>query len=151
MDWLQEILANNQVAIIITVSTLMMTLFARTIIGVFRLGVTFKTQLATKEELHAFEEEIRRDLRSYKEELSTVIMTTAIQIINDKLKDVDSMHKTLADMKAIKAVLEVEMKNAMEKIDEVHSLADTVRILSAKVQRMEYNKESLDIKRVDKN
>ena len=49
--WLQSILEQNQVAIIITISTLMMTLFARTIIKVFRLGVTFKTHLATKEEL----------------------------------------------------------------------------------------------------
>lgn len=147
--WLEAILVNNQVAVIITISTLMMTLFAKTIIKVFRLGVTFKTHLATKEELRIFEEEIRRDLRSYKEELSTVVMTTAIQIINDKLKDIDNIRNVLSDIKSIKAVLDVEIKNAMSKVDEVHSLSDTVRILSNKVQRLEFGKDVTDIRRKD--
>jgi len=149
-DWLQGILENNQVAIIITVSTLMMTLFARTIIKVFRLGVTFKTQLATKEEMNKFEEDIRRDLRAYKEEISTVVMTTSIQIINDKLKDVSDIHKLLSEMKSLKAVMDVEIKNMMRKVDEVYSLSDAVRILTNKVNRMEFGNDNTTARREDK-
>lgn len=148
-DWIAEILNNNQVAIIITISTLMMTLFARTVIKVFRLGATFKVELATKQELKEFEQEIRRDLRAYKEEISTTVMTTAIQIINSKLKEVEDIHKMVADMKAIKAVLEVEIKNMMKKVDEVYSLSDSVRILTNKVNRLEYGKDSIAGRRTD--
>ena len=45
-------------------------------------------------------------------------MTTAIQIINDKLKDIDNIRNVLSDIKSIKAVLDVEIKNAMAKVDE---------------------------------
>jgi hypothetical protein len=37
----------------------------------------------------------------------------------------------------------------MSKVDEVHSLSDTVRILSNKVQRLEYGKDVTDIRRKD--
>ena len=146
-NWLLGLLANP--AVIIAIATLMFTIFAKAIIGIFKLGIYFSEKELAQKQIK-FEKQMIDDMRSYKEELLRVILAAAMSSINDKLKDVDTISKTASEMKATEAKLEVQLKNAMEKVDEVRSMSDTVRSLSARVDRMQYGQDTQDVRRKEK-
>ena len=71
--------------------------------------------------------------------------------VNNYMKNiVEEAKKTAIDMRIMKTQLETEMKNAMEKIDEVKQVSNTVRSLSAQVSRLEYNKDNQNERRIEK-
>jgi len=141
---LLQFLANP--AVIITLATLMFTIFARAIVGIFKLGIYFSEKELSQKQIK-FEKQMIDDMRSYKEELLRVVLAAAMSSINDKLKDVDTIAKTATGIKTTEAKLEIQIKNAMEKVDEVRSMADTVRSLSARIDRLQYGQENQDQRR----
>ena len=128
----------NSYSVMITIAGVMIIAFARSIIRIFKMGVTFKTELATKEELKEFEAEMRKDMRGYCIQIQTAVTDAALRVIQEKLKDIEGTKKAAEDMRVMKAQMEAEMKTTLEKYEEIKGLADNVRTLSNKVQRLEY-------------
>lgn len=145
-DWLGE-----NPAAIITVLTLFattaFTIFAKTIINIFRLGTYFRAQYATKEDQRNFEKEVKIDLRDYKDELLRVVMAAANEMIREKFKNLDQINETAKRVEITEKELELKIKTALEKVDEIKGMADTVRSLSAKVDRLQYGQNTNDIRR----
>jgi hypothetical protein len=139
MEWLTALLSSP--AFWVTMATLAFTIFARSVITIFRMGATFKTEFATKNEQKQFEKQIISDLRDYKDELLKVTMAGAMEVIREKLKDVDTIQQTANEMKATEAKLEIQIKSAMEKVEEVRGMADNLRSLNAKVDRLQYGQD----------
>jgi hypothetical protein len=135
------------VTLLILLATTMFTIFAKTIITIFKMGVLFKEELATKRDQLSFERKIVQDLRDYKDELMKVVMATSMNTINDKLKSVDDVQDLVSEMKTLEATLEIKVKNAMEKVDEVRGMAENVRILTNKVNRLEYGSDNQEVRR----
>jgi ubiquinone biosynthesis protein UbiJ len=100
--------------------------------------------------MNKFEKQVISDLRDYKDELLKVVMAGAMEVIREKLKDVDTIQQTANDMKATEARLEVQIKSAMEKVEEVRGMADNVRSLNAKVDRLQYGQDQSDIRRKER-
>ena len=136
MDKFIEIL--NSSTVLTAVVSLLVIAFAKTIISIFRLGVTFKSNLASRSELREFEAEMRKDMRGYATQIQKSVTDACMRVIDAKLKDVEGVQETAAEIKVLKAELEVEIKHALEKYDEIKSIGDSVRSLSNKVTRMEY-------------
>jgi hypothetical protein len=152
MEWLEGIVGNPTVvaSFLIFMATTMFTVFARTIIGIFRLGTFFRAQYATKEDQKEFEKQVIVDLRAYKDELLKVIMAASMEVIREKLKDVETIEKTAQEMKSTEARLEVQIKSAMEKVEEVRGMSDNLRSLNSKVERLQYGQENIDVRRREK-
>jgi uncharacterized protein YPO0396 len=148
MDFLNNILGSD--AFWFTVATLAFTIFMRSTITIFRMGATFKTEFATKKEQKEFEKQVISDLRDYKDELLKVVMAGAMEVIREKLKDVDTIQQTANEMKATEAKLEVQIKSAMEKVEEVRGMADNLRSLNAKVDRLQYGQDQSDVRRKER-
>jgi hypothetical protein len=148
MEWFQQLLSTQ--AFWITMASLAFTIFAKSVITIFRMGATFKVQFATKNEQKEFEKQVISDLRDYKDELLKVVMAGAMEVIREKLKDVDTIQQTANDMKATEARLEIQIKSAMEKVEEVRGMADNVRSLNAKVDRLQYGQDQSDIRRKER-
>jgi fumarate reductase subunit C len=128
-------------AIIITLATLVFTVFAKSIVGIFKMGINFSERDISEKQLK-FEKQIITDLRSYKEELLRVTLTAAMEAINDKLKDVNAIKEAASNMKAIETKVEIQVKTALEKMDEVKAMSDNLRALNAKVERLQYGDQS---------
>jgi len=143
-----EFLAQNP-AILVTalvfLSTTMFTIFARTIIVIFRAGASFRIEYATKDEQKKFEKEVKLDLRDYKDELLKVVMAAAMETIRDKTSEISDIHKVANGIKLTEKELEIKIKNAMEKVDEVRAMSDNVRALHQKVDRLMYGQEQSQI------
>ena len=137
----------NSGTVIATVLGLLIMGFAKSIISIFRMGVTFKSNLASKEELRNFETEIRADMRGYTTQIQKAVTEVCMRIINEKLKNIEDVGKSVEEMKILKAELEVEIKHAMEKIDEIKGIGDSVRTLGNKVSRMEFKNSTLTSER----
>jgi uncharacterized protein YPO0396 len=148
MEWLTNLI-NNQ-AFLFTMATLAFTIFMRATISIFRMGATFKTEFATKKEQKEFEKQVISDLRDYKDELLKVVMAGAMEVIREKLKDIDTIQQTAADMKATETKLEIQLKSAMEKVDEVRGMSDNLRSLNAKVDRLQYGQDNAEIRRKER-
>jgi hypothetical protein len=147
MSWLEQITISP--AFWLTVATLAFTIFVRSIVSIFQLGLNFgKGELIKGQK--EFEKQIISDLRDYKDELLKVTMAAAMQTINEKLKNIDSIERTAQEMKATEAKLEVQIKGAMEKVDEVRGMADNLRSLNAKVDRLQYGQDNQDVRRREK-
>lgn len=124
---------------LITIATIMVIAFARCIIKIFRMGVMFNSDLATKNELKSFEEEIRRDMRGYAIQIQESVLKSVMIVVENKLRDIQEAKNAAVDIKVTKAELEVEIKNALSKLDDVKSLGDSVRQLNQRVSRIEFN------------
>ena len=147
MTWLEQL--TLEPAFWFTVASLGFTIFIKSIISIFRLGLTFgQTELIKGQK--EFEKRIITDLRDYKDELLKVTMAAAMQTINEKLKNIDTIEKTANEMKSTEAKLEVQIKSAMEKVDEVRGMADNLRSLNAKVDRLQYGQDNQDVRRREK-
>jgi biopolymer transport protein ExbB/TolQ len=137
-------------SLIALISTVMFTLFVRSIITVFRYGVFFRAELATKKEQQEFEQHIKSDLRGYKEELLNIVLKSSDRIINDKVKALENLKDLPAKITALDQVLDQKIKNLNEKLDAIKSLEDNVRSLNTKVNRLEYGQTNADVRRKEK-
>ena len=129
-------------SILITIVSLLIIAFAKTIISIFRMGVTFKSNLATKKELKDFETEIRKDIRMSVASMQKTVTDACMRIIDSKLADVEEIQQAAVDIKVLKAELEAEIKHIMEEYNEIKSIGDTVRKLSNTVSRMQYKTDT---------
>ena len=145
MDKVIEIL--NSSTVLTAVVSLLVIAFAKTIISIFRLGVTFKSNLASRSELREFEAEMRKDMRGYATQIQKSVTDACMRVIDAKLKDVEGVQETATEIKLLKAELEAEIKHALEKYDEIKSVGDSVRALSNKVTRMEYKDSTTNTSR----
>lgn len=128
----------NSWSVLAVIIGLVMIGFSKAIISIFRMGVTFKSNLASKKELNDFEAEIRADMRGYTAQIQKAVTDVCVRIINEKLKGIDTVQSSVEEIKILKAEIEVEIKHAMEKFDEVKGVGDSVRALGNKVSRIEY-------------
>jgi Fic family protein len=145
-----EFLATNPavlVTILILLATTMFTVFAKTIIHIFRMGALFRAEYATKEEQKRFEKEVKSDLRDYKDELLKVVMSASMEMIREKLSDINDIQATANQIKITEKELELKIRNAMEKVDEIRGMADNVRALNQKVDRLVYGQEQAGVRR----
>lgn len=141
----------NSTSVIVTIISLLVMGFAKSIISIFRLGVTFKSNLATKAELNAFESEMRKDMRAYATQIQKSVTDACMRVIDAKLKDIEGAQNAVTDMKILKAQLETEIEHALEKYDEIKNVGDSIRSLSNRVQRLEYKDGNTDtIRRTEK-
>jgi len=135
------------VTALVILATTIFTIFAKVIITIFRFGVSFKSEFVTQKEQREFEKDIENNIRNYKEELVQVTLSAAMEVINEKFKEIKELKETAANMKALEARLNVQVETAMEKVDEVRGMSDNIRALNAKVDRLEYSKDQLGVRR----
>jgi hypothetical protein len=126
------------IAIAIAVASVMFTIFAKTVITIFRMGVLFRADFATKRDQLKFEQEIREDIKSYKDEVLKVVMSAAMEMIREKLKEIKDIKDIAQTVKLIEKELQIKMQTIMERVDETKSLGDNIKALNAKVDRLTY-------------
>ena len=148
-------LLNSSTVLTATVGILI-TAFAKAIIKIFQMGVYFKAELASKQELRDFENSMRKDMRSYCIQIQKTVTDAVMVIINNKLKDIDDSREIASEMKVLRAEIEAELKNVIERSEEVRGTADTIRTMANKVSHLEYQvdvinqQKSLTERRSDK-
>lgn len=135
----------NSYSIIIPIATVMIIAFTKAIIKIFNMGIMFKSNTVTRDELKEFEDSIRQDMRGYAVQIQKLVTTSSLTVINDRLKEVDEVKKSATEMKIMKTELQAEMKNAIEKCNDAAALQGEVRNLSTRVQRLEYNQQQSNI------
>lgn len=128
----------NSWSVIAVVIGLVFIGFSKAVISIFRMGVTYKSNLASRSELREFEADMRKDMRSYATQIQKSVTDACMRVIDAKLRDVENVQETATEIKLLKNELELEIKHALEKYDEIKSVGDSVRALSNKVTRMEY-------------
>jgi methyl-accepting chemotaxis protein len=129
-------------AIAIAVASVLFTLFAKSIFTIVQKSMAMKDQMATKKEQREFEDSIRDELRSYKQELQDAVLNACMKVIDDRLKDIKDIQTTASSMTATKAIIEVELKQVMEKYDEIKNISDYVRNLGNDVNQLKYGKNA---------
>lgn len=147
IDTLLELL--NSTSVVITVVTFLIIGFARAITRIFRMGATWKTELATKEEQKDFEAEIRRDMRGYASQIQSTVLDACMRTIERELKNLDEFRNSVTEMRTMKIELQNEIKNAMEKYDEIKNISDNFRIMNNRLNRLEFGEFNTGERRVD--
>jgi biopolymer transport protein ExbB/TolQ len=153
MENFWEWLANNPavlVTLLILFATTMFTVFAKVIISIFQLGVKFRQDYATKRDQLSFELDMREMFKDYKEELLKTVMSAAMEMIREKLKEIKDIKDIAQTVKIIEKELEIKMKTIMDRVDETKSLGDNIRALNAKVDRLQYGDSVSPIRRKEK-
>lgn len=135
----------------VLIIALMLMAMSKVIMSVFRAGVGFKKQFATKDEQREFEDQMRKDMRGYAKQIQDTVLTACLRTIERELREVDNIRETATKMEALKVQLEAEVKHALEKYDEVKAVAETVRTLNTKVTRIEYGHDGITDRRTDGN
>ena len=102
------ILSNTSV--IITIATIMVIAFARSITKIFKMGVTFKADLATKTEQREFEAEIRRDMRGYAVQIQKSVQDSVMVTVNNRLKDIEDAKQAQQIFKSLKPKLKCNLQ-----------------------------------------
>ena len=148
MNAILEFLNNS--SIMMTIAGILIIAFAKSIIKIYKMGVTDKSHQVTREELIEFENQMRTDMRGYTGQIQKVVLEACLKVIDSKLKDIDDVKDAAVDMRIMKTELETEIKSALEKYDEIKSVSDSVRSLGNKVSRLEYNNENSTIRRTEK-
>ena len=148
MDWILNILGNTSV--IIFIAGIMVIAFARSIIKIFKMGASWKTEFATRQEQREFESEMRKDMRNYATQIQTAVLNAAMSVIESKLKDIEDSREIATEMKVMKAELETEMNAAIEKVESVKQIEDSVRALKNKVDRLEYRDSNSSVSSNDR-
>ena len=141
----------NSSTIVTGVVGIIVIAFARSIIKIFRMGVTWRTELATQKELREFEADVRKDMRAYCVQIQELVLKSAMNVINNKLKDIDDAKNALTEIKVLKAEFDTQMKAMDEKYEEIRTVGNTVRTLTNKVSRIEYNVDSKNSERRSEN
>lgn len=137
----------NSWSVIAVIIGLVFIGFSKAVISIFRMGVTYKSNLASRSELKDFEAEMRKDMRSYATQIQKSVTDACMRVIDTKLRDVENVQETATEIKLLKNELELEIKHALEKYDEIKSVGDSVRALNNKVTRMEYKDSTSNVAR----
>lgn len=140
MEFIFTLLENTSIMII--VATVMVIAFARSITKIFTMGVTFKSDIVTRKEQREFEEEMRRDMRSYAAQIQKSVSESLMLVLNNKLKDIDDAKDAADTIRIVKAEIDLQLKNINEKYDNIKAISDEVRNLNTKIQRIEYQNMS---------
>ena len=142
-------LLNNPSVISLVIGFLIMG-FAKSIIKIFNMGVMFKTNLATKKEQKDFEERIRQDLVSYKEEIQRTVLSICLRTIERELRNVDTINNTANELKISSEMIKNKMEDLDTKYEEFKEVASKVRTLNDKVQRLEFGRDTTIGRRSEK-
>lgn len=142
------ILSNTSV--IITIATIMVIAFARSITKIFKMGVTFKADLATKTEQREFEAEIRRDMRGYAVQIQKSVQDSVMVTVNNRLKDIEDAKQAATDIQITKAEIEMQLASLREKTANIKDIEDTIRQLNNRVQRLEFNTNTPTLSKTDR-
>lgn len=134
---------------VIAIITICLTVFSRMVIKIFRFGATFKTELVTKDEQKAFEESIRKELRSWRDELQRNILETCLRTIEKELQSVSEIKEISQEMKTNMEVEKERMKVINESLTDVKSLADTIRQMNSRLNRLEYGDTNSTARRTE--
>lgn len=137
VNWLVDNVLKNA-GVTIFLSSVGLGVLFRAILKVYNLGRMDKKGLVTKEEQHLFEESVRTDMRSWKEELTTVVLNTSDRVINEKLKDVESARELIQEFKVDKAKLALEINEFSKSRSHIDDLTNQVRVLNTKITRLEF-------------
>lgn len=140
----------NSYSVMIMLAGIVIIAFAKSIIKIYKIGATDKAHQVTRDELTSFENQMRTDMRGYTGQIQKVVLEACLKVIDAKLKDIEDIKSASVDMKVMKAEMEAEIKTALEKYDEMKSVADSVRTLGNKVSRLEYNSENSNTRRTEK-
>jgi biopolymer transport protein ExbB/TolQ len=145
-DWIAQ---NPAILVtsLVLMATTMFTIFAKVIIGIFQLGVKFRQDYATKRDQLRFESEMRDMFKDYKEELLKTVMSAAMEMIREKLKEIKDIKDVAQTVKIIEKELQIKMQNMMDRIDETKALGDNIRALNAKVDRLQYGQSAAPTRR----
>ena len=149
MDFVVEFLQNPPSWFSIAIIVMACSIFSKTIIKIFRMGVTFKTKLVTKDEQTKFEESVRNDMRSYRDEIQRNILTTCMNTVDRELASIKDMKELAAEMKTAAEVQRVQMQQFEEKFNEIKSVGDVVRQLTTRMDRLEYGADTAARRRTE--
>lgn len=127
----------NSYSVLLMLGSVMIIAFARTIIRIFRMGATFKTEFATRKEMAEFQAEVRKDMRAYTVQIQKIVTDSVMTVLNNKMKDIEDSKEAVTDIKVMKAEIQEKINYAMERLDEMKIVADSVRTLGNKVSRLE--------------
>ena len=142
------ILSNTSV--IITIVTIMVIAFARSVTKIFKMGVTFKADLATKTEQREFEAEIRRYMRGYAVQIQKSVQVSVMLTVNNRLKDIEDAKQAATDIQITKAEIEMQLKNLREKTASIKDIEDSVRQMNTRLQRLEYSTNTPNLSKTDR-
>lgn len=141
MDGILNFLSNTSV--ILTIATILIIAFSRTIIRIFRMGATFTTQLATKQELDDFKKEMKDDMHGYAIGIQKAVMDACMKVIDHRFATIESDLKESKDaarvMTELKVSLQKDMRQMEKELQNFTDLSNTVRSLNTKVTRLEYS------------
>lgn len=139
-QWLNDLLGNPTV--IVTILGLLIIAFAKSIINIFKLGVAYKAEFATKEEQKIYEEEMKKDMRNYAKQIQETVMMACLRIIEKELVDVKNVKEIESNMIKLQAKMEAEIKVTMEKYDEIQNVADSIHQINNRVTKLEYSQQN---------
>lgn len=137
MEWIGNLISDNSGMIFTILLTVVLTLFSKMVIKIFRYGVNYSNELASKSDFESFKREIRLDMRAYKDEVVKSIMNTCMKLIEERLKDIDNVRNAASDLKVFQAEIKAQLKAMNAQYDELKSYSDNLRALNAKVSRLE--------------
>jgi len=142
---------SNAWSILTIVITFCITLLSRLVIKIYNMGKLSRVELVTKEEFRILEANIRKDMRSYRDELFNSIWELCKTQIQNELKDISDIKRLAEEMRVNGEVLKTEIKNTTQKYDEIKGLSANIQILENKVKRLEYGDNNIlkDIRRTD--
>ena len=133
--------------LLIALATGLFTIFIKTTITIFKMGAIFRAEYATKRDQITFEREMRETFKEYKDEVLKIVMSASMEMIRDKLKDVERIKNTEQDMRLLEKELQLKMTNVLDRIDETKTLSDNIRALNAKVDRIQYGQHTAPVRR----
>lgn len=150
MDEFFQFLEKFSTAINTAIIGALVIAFAKAIVRIFRMGATFKGDMASKEDLSELRREVKGDMRAYATNIQKSVLDATMKVIDHRLANVDQFSETATQMKVLKVELEGEVKRVIEAADENKALGDTVRSLSNRVTRLEYGDGNKSERRTEK-
>jgi len=138
---------------LVTIIGLLVISFAKAIIRIYGMGKKDKEteqeklKNAIREFQADFEEEMKKDMRGYAAQIQKTVLDAAVKLIERELKDIDEAKQAAVDVKVLKTKIETEVNNALKDINNLKSVEDELRSINARLNRIEYNKDNVDLVR----
>jgi len=129
-------------AALIAISSGFFVMFIKSVFTIFKFGALFRADYATKEDQRRFEQSVKDDLRNYKEELLKVVMVAAMEMIKEKLSDIDDIKDLATQVKVKEKEIELRIETALDRMGELKGLSDNVKALSRKVETIQFGNTS---------
>lgn len=145
METFIELLSSTSVTL--TIAAILIIAFAKAIIKIFRMGVMYKADLASRKDLTEFEAEVRNDMRNYASQIQKAVTDSMMVLINERLKDIEDAKDAVETMKIMKVEMDSQIKIMLEKYEETRTISQEFRTMSNKIARLEYNDENKNERR----